>query len=59
MEQIKVNVYTVQDVSKILQIGRSKAYELFRREDFPAKLVGRQLRVTEVDLIKWLSSQGK
>ena len=59
MKQPGINVLTVVQVGGILQIGRNKAYELFRSDGFPSFYVGRQLRVTEVDLIKWLSSQGK
>lgn len=59
MEQRNINVFTVDDVAQILQVGRSKAYEIFKREDFPSFYVGRHLRVAEIDLIKWLSNQGK
>lgn len=59
MEQPRIVVLTVDDVGRILQIGRNKSYELFRSNGFSSFYVGRQLRVTEVDLIKWLSSQSK
>jgi excisionase family DNA binding protein len=59
MEQRNIAVLTVEDVSKILQIGRSKTYELFRSNGFPSFYLGRQLRVYEVDFLSWLSSQGK
>lgn len=59
MEQRNITVLTVEDVSKILQIGRSKAYQLFRSNDFPSFYLRRQLRVNEVDFLKWLSNQSK
>ena len=59
MEQGNISVFKVEDVAKMLQVGRSKAYELFRSNDFPSFYLGRQLRVTKADFLEWLNSQGK
>lgn len=59
MDNTEIKLFTVQQVSEILQISRSKAYEIFNRVDFPSFNVGRQLWVTEVALLKWLSIQPK
>ena len=57
MEQQRIVVLTVDDVGRILQIGRSKAYELFRINSFPSFYLGRQLRVNEADFLEWLNNQ--
>ena len=57
MESNNINILTVDDISRIMKIGRSKAYQVFKMIDFPSFYVGRLLRVHESDFIKWLNEQ--
>lgn len=41
----EVKVYTVEEVAKLLRIGRSAAYEAVRRGQIPSVRLGRRLRV--------------
>lgn len=59
MESNSINVLTVKDIAKIMKIGRSKAYQIFKMIDFPSFYVGRLLRVYESDFLKWLNNQSK
>ena len=44
---------TVNEVAKDLHIGRNKAYEIFKRKDFPALTVGRTLQVMYLAYLIW------
>ena len=44
---------TVHEVAKDLDIGRNKAYEIFRRKDFPALTVGRTWQVMYLAYLIW------
>lgn len=57
MEANNTNILTVEDVAKIMKIGRSKAYEIFNIKWFPTFKVGRLLRVTEPDFKEWINKQ--
>lgn len=48
---------TLDEVSHILKIGRSKVYELANRPDFPTVRIGRNIRVPKDALIQWVESQ--
>ena len=45
---------TVQDVQKILRIGRDLSYEIVSRPDFPKIKVGRCYRIPADKFEKWL-----
>lgn len=47
-------ILDVIQVAKILRIGRSSAYCLFRSADFPGFRVAGQLRVTKYDFLEYL-----
>jgi len=47
-------VLTVDELSKVLRIGRRQAYELVHRTTFPAFRVGRSIRVPREGLERWL-----
>ncbi|TDA67705.1 MAG: DNA-binding protein [Clostridia bacterium] len=47
----------VEDVAKLLQIGRNSAYDLCHRRGFPVVRVGRIFRVPKDGLKKWLEQQ--
>ena len=57
----KPSVLTVPEVAKRLRIGRTSAYQLCARPDFPALRVGGQIRVAEDALQRWLlgAAEGK
>lgn len=59
MESNNINVLTVNDIARIMKIGRNKAYEVFNMRDFPSFSIGRLLRVYESDFIRWLNEQTK
>ena len=44
---------TVHDVAKDLNVGRNKAYEIFKRDDFPAITLGRPWQVMYIAYIVW------
>lgn len=50
-------VMTLKDVESLLQISRSKAYEVVKLENFPAYKVGSEFRVLKSELIEWIKNQ--
>jgi excisionase family DNA binding protein len=46
-------VLTMEDVAQYLRIGRTAAYELARRPDFPAVRIGRYIRVNRDAFLRW------
>lgn len=57
VEKGGIECYTPLEVKDILKISESKAYQLFRSEEFPSFRFGRNLRVTQKDFNKWLNQQ--
>jgi len=49
--------YTVDEVAVLLQISRSKAYELCRQGLFKTIKVGRSVRVSKLSFDEWLDNQ--
>jgi len=50
--------YNVTELAEALGIGRSLAYELVNREDFPAVRIGERRIIVPVDALKeWLKEQ--
>ncbi|MDL2248671.1 helix-turn-helix domain-containing protein [Tyzzerella sp. OttesenSCG-928-J15] len=47
-------VYTVNEMAKVLKIGRSKAYELASVYGFPTKRVGKRILIPKDGLDEWL-----
>ena len=45
---------TVDEISRLLRIGRQKAYELVGREDFPSIRIGRVIRVPRDAFLEWV-----
>jgi hypothetical protein len=45
----------VNDVSKVLRIGRNSTYEIFNSTGFPRIRVAGQFRVNKDDLVEWLT----
>lgn len=50
---------TVHEVAKDLHIGRNKAYEIFKRKDFPALTVGRTWQVMYLAYLIWKHDNSK
>jgi predicted DNA-binding transcriptional regulator AlpA len=46
-------VITIQEVQKILRIGRSQAYELAKRKGFPKLPIDKPIRVPKREFLKW------
>ena len=53
---VKTNkrVYTVQEIGEILQISKSKAYELCKQNLFRTINVGRSVRISKESFDNWL-----
>jgi excisionase family DNA binding protein len=47
-------VYNVKEVAAMLGINTVKAYELARRQDFPAIKIGRRILVPKEAFHRWL-----
>ncbi|PES08130.1 helix-turn-helix domain-containing protein [Bacillus cereus] len=46
-----------EDVQKFLNISRSSAYALMKRNDFPTITIGKSKRVKAEDFLKWFETQ--
>ena len=49
--------YTVGEIAALLQISKSKAYELCRQGLFKTIKVGRSVRVSKLSFDEWLDNQ--
>ena len=49
--------YKVEDIAKILGIGRSSAYNLIREGQFKAVRIGTSIRVSRKSFDEWLDHQ--
>ncbi len=45
------------EIAEILRINKTKAYELAKREDFPAMKLGNRIIVPKAAFKKWLEDQ--
>ncbi len=52
-------ILTVAQVAKYLQISKTKIYYLIQRRSMPGIRVGRNVRVRQSELLKWLDLQAK
>jgi excisionase family DNA binding protein len=50
-------IMTIPEVATYLQISKSKVYYLVQRGEIPHIKIGRNVRIREVDLAKWLMAQ--
>jgi excisionase family DNA binding protein len=48
---------TVEDMAQILEIGKSKAYELVKTPGFPFLKIGRQIRIPTKAFYTWINEQ--
>lgn len=49
-----VHLLTVNEMAKILRIGRSSAYELCRQQEFPVIRIGKCIRISKKALLDWI-----
>ena len=54
---LECRVYRPEDLCPLLGIGRSTAYELVNRRDFPTIRVGRKILIPRDAFEKWLEAQ--
>jgi excisionase family DNA binding protein len=47
-------IFTIPEVAIYLKISKSKIYYLVQREEIPHVRIGRNVRIRESDLVKWL-----
>ncbi len=52
-------LWTISQVSKALNLGRTKIYELIWKEHLPVQKFGRAVRVSPVELQRWLEERGQ
>lgn len=48
-------MYQVEDIRSIMNIGRDKAYALFKSRGFPSIKIGRNYYILEEDFLAWLN----
>lgn len=51
--------FTVNELAELLRIGRSSAYELCQRNEFPVVRIGKNIRIPEQGLYNWIDEQGQ
>jgi excisionase family DNA binding protein len=52
-------IFTVPEVAAFLKISRSKIYYLISRKEIPHLKIGRNVRIRQTDLQKWMDNQVK
>lgn len=52
-----IKTYRVEDIAKILDIGRSSAYNLVREGHFKIVRIGTAIRISRKSFDEWLESQ--
>ncbi len=50
-------IMTVPQVAEYLQLSKSKVYYLIQRREIPYIKIGRNVRIKESDLLKWLEKR--
>ena len=50
-------VYTVQEIMDILDICRTTAYELVKKNLFHSVMIGSHIRISKKSFDEWLSTQ--
>ena len=50
-------IMTIPDVAKYLKISRSKAYYMVSSRQLPYLRLGKNVRIRQSDLLKWLDEQ--
>ena len=50
-------VYTAEEISEILGISRSAAYELVKKDEFKSVRIGATIRISKSSFDAWLDSR--
>ncbi len=50
-------ILTIPEVARYLKISKSKIYYLVQRREIPHVRIGRNVRIKESELTKWLDKQ--
>jgi len=50
-------IYTIPEVAEYLKMSKSKVYDLVKRQKIPYIRIGRNVRIRQSDLDKWLEEQ--
>ena len=50
-------IMTVPQVAEYLQISKSKLYLMVQRGEIPHVKIGKNVRIMESDLVKWVEAQ--
>jgi excisionase family DNA binding protein len=50
-------ILTVPEVAQYLKMSKAKVYYLIQRKHIPHVRIGRNVRVRESDLVKWIGQQ--
>ncbi len=50
------NIMTAKEVALALKLSKAKVYYLIQRKQIPHFKIGRNVRVRESDLMKWLET---
>lgn len=49
--------YTVQEIMKILDIGKNSAYQLVQQKQFKSFRIGSSIRISKESFDKWLNDK--
>ncbi len=52
-------VLDVDDVARLLRVGRNTIYELVGRNEIPHRRCGKQIRFSRAAIMRWLDSCGR
>ncbi len=52
-------IFTVTETAKYLKISKTKMYNLVKAGEIPHLKIGKNVRIRETDLVKWMESQFK
>ena len=50
-------IYTIPEVAKYLKLSKSKVYDLAKKGRLPIIKIGKNVRIRESDLMKWLDEK--
>ncbi len=57
MNSLENDLITVQEMSTLLKISRSKAYNLIKDTTFPIIKIGKCIRISKKELESWLHNE--
>jgi excisionase family DNA binding protein len=52
-----LELITVQELQKILRLGRNNTYDILRAGLIPSIKIGRQIRIRKADVLEYLSQK--